>query len=126
VAGVDRGIIHPYAVAGPGAEGLLVSGRTIRAEHRQHHYDAKARRRAAARRAPAPGQNGSRRWRQQRRRQRLAEARHRRRVRQAQHEAAKTVITWAAVRRVATLAVGDPRGVLALPTGRRHNRRTRE
>ena len=27
VAGVDLGIIHPYAVAGPGAQGLLVSGR---------------------------------------------------------------------------------------------------
>ena len=70
VAGVDLGIIHPYAVAGPDAEGLLVSGRAIRAEHRQHHYDAKARARAAARRAPKPGQRGARRWRQHRRRQR--------------------------------------------------------
>jgi putative transposase len=126
VAGVDLGIIHPYAVAGPDAQGLLVSGRAIRAEHRQHHYDAKARRRAAARRAPRPGQRGSRRWRQHRRRQRLAEARHRRRVRQAQHEAAQAVVGWAAARRVGTLAVGDPRGVLALAAGRRHNRRTRD
>ena len=63
VAGIDLGIIHPYAVAGPGAEGLLVSGRAIRAEHHQHHADTKARRRAAARRAPEPGQRGSRRWR---------------------------------------------------------------
>jgi transposase len=70
VAGVDLGIIHPYAVAGPGAQGLLVSGRAIRAEHHQHHHDSKARRRAAARRAPKPGQKGSRRWRQHRRRQR--------------------------------------------------------
>ena len=31
VAGVDLGIIHPYAVAGPGGQ-LLVSGRAIRAE----------------------------------------------------------------------------------------------
>lgn len=96
VAGVDLGIIHPYAVAGPDADGLLVSGRAIRAEHRQH-----------------------------RRRQRLVGARHRRRVRQAQHEAAKTVVGWAADRRVGTLAVGDPRGVLNLAAGRRHNRRTR-
>jgi transposase len=36
VAGVDLGIIHPYAVAGPGGERLLVSGRAIRAECRQH------------------------------------------------------------------------------------------
>jgi hypothetical protein len=35
-AGVDLGIIHPYAVAGPGGAGLLVSGRAVRAEHRMH------------------------------------------------------------------------------------------
>src|SRR6266581_9362092 len=89
VAGVDLGIIHPYAVAGPDGQGLLVSGRAIRAEHRMHLADRKARARAVARRAPKPGQRGSRRWRHYRHRQRLAEARHRRRVRQAQHEAAK-------------------------------------
>jgi IS605 OrfB family transposase len=126
VAGVDLGIIHPYAVAGPGGEGLLVSGRAIRAEHRMHLADTKARQKAVARRAPKPGQKGSRRWRHYRRCQRLAEARHRRRVRQAQHEAAKTVITWAVDRRIGTLAVGDPRGVLNLPAGRRHNQRTRD
>jgi Probable transposase len=110
VAGVDLGIIHPYAVAGPDGQGLLVSGRAIRAEHRMHLADTKARRKAVARRAPKPGQKGSRRWRHYRRRQRLVEARHRRRVRQAQHEAATTVITWAVDRRIGTLAVGDPRG----------------
>ena len=123
---MDLGIIHPYAVAGPGGEGLLVSGRAIRAEHRMHLADRKARQKAAARRAPRPGQTGSRRWRHYRRRQRLVEARHRRRVRQAQHEAAKTVIAWAVDRRVGTLAVGDPRGVLKLDAGRRHNQRTRD
>ena len=126
VAGVDLGIIHPYAVAGPGGEGLLVSGRAIRAEHRMHLHDSKARARVMARRAPKPGQKGSRRWRHYRRRQRLVEARHRRRVRQAQHEAATAVIAWAVDRRVGTLAVGDPRGVLNLDAGRRHNQRTRD
>jgi IS605 OrfB family transposase len=126
IAGVDLGIIHPYAVAGPDGQGLLVSGRAMRAEHRMHLTDRKARQKALARRAPKPGQKGSRRWRHYRRRQRLAEARHRRRVRQAQHEAAKTVITWAVDRRVGTLAVGDPRGVLNLKAGRRHNQRTRD
>jgi putative transposase len=126
VAGIDLGIIHPYAVAGPGGEGLLVSGRAIRAEHRMHLHDGKGRRKAVARRAPRPGQRGSRRWRHFRRRQRLAEARHRRRVRQAQHEAAKAVIGWAVTRRIGTLAVGDPRGVLSIKAGRRHNQRTRD
>lgn len=126
VAGVDLGIIHPYAVADPDARGLLVSGRAIRAEHHQHHKDSAARRQAVSRRAPKPGQKGSRRWRQHRRRQRQAEARHKRRVRQAQHEAAKDVVTWATEGRIGTLAVGDPRGVLNQPAGRRHNRRTRD
>jgi putative transposase len=55
VAGLDLGIIHPYAVAGPGGDGLLVSGRAVRAEHRMHLADTKARARAVARRAPKPG-----------------------------------------------------------------------
>jgi putative transposase len=126
VAGVDLGIIHPYAIAGPVGEALLVSGRAIRAEHRMHLTDRKARARAVARRAPKPGQRGSRRWRHYRRRQRLAEARHRRRVRQAQHEAAKAVIAWAVAKRIGTLAVGDPRGVLSIKAGRRHNQRIRD
>ncbi|MEH1057372.1 transposase [Micromonospora sp. CPCC 206171] len=126
VAGVDLGITHPYAVAGPDGEGLLVSGRAIRAEHRMHLTDTKARRRAVSRRAPKPGQKGSRRWRQYRRRARLVEGRHRRRVRQAQHEAARGVVSWAVRQRVGVLHVGDPRGVLDLSAGRRHNLRLRQ
>ena len=125
VAGVDVGIIHPYAVAGPRGQGLLVSGRAIRAEGHQHLRDTKARQRAVTRRAPRPGQHGSRRWRRYRRRRGMIEARHRRRVRQAQHEAARQVVTWAIQHRIGTLAVGDPRGVLMLAAGRRHNQRTR-
>ncbi|WP_211216664.1 hypothetical protein, partial [Paractinoplanes globisporus] len=63
VAGVDLGIIHPFAVAGPGGQALLVSGRAIRAEHRLHLADTKRRQRATADRAPSRGQHGSRRWR---------------------------------------------------------------
>jgi len=126
VAGIDLGIIHPYAAAGPGGEGLLVSGRAVRAECRQHLRDRKDRSRSAARRAPGPGQRGSRRWRRHRRRQRKIEAGHVRRVRQAQHEAARAVVDWAVRRRIGTLAVGDPRGVLDLKAGRRHNQRTRD
>jgi len=124
VAGVDLGVIHPYAAVAPDSQ-MLMSGRAIRAECRQHLREAKARARAAARRAPRPGRRASRRWRQHRRAQRAAEARHRRRVRQAQHEAAKAVIGWALEHRVGTLAVGDPRGLLSLDAGRRHNQRLR-
>src|SRR5262249_41531511 len=61
-----------------------------------------------------------------RRRARVVEGRHRRRVRQAHHEAARAVITWAVQRRVGTLTVGDPRSLLTLPAGRRHNLRLRQ
>ncbi|MBM0239055.1 transposase [Micromonospora sp. ATA32] len=54
------------------------------------------------------------------------EGRHRRRVRQAQHEAARTVVSWAVRQRVGVLHVGDPRGVLHIPAGRRHNLRLRQ
>ena len=126
IAGVDLGIIHPYAAAGPEGQGLLVSGRAVRAECRQQLRDRKGRSRAAAARAPKPGQRGSRRWRKHRRTERKTQARHARRVRQAQHEAAKQVISWAVDNRVGTLVVGDPRGVLNLKAGRRHNQRTRD
>ncbi|GAA2430196.1 RNA-guided endonuclease TnpB family protein [Actinomadura vinacea] len=126
VAGIDPGIIHPFAVAGPDAQGLLVSGRAIRAETHLHLQDTRRRARKAASRAPKPGQAGSRRWRQHRRRQRQAEAKHRRRVKQAQHEAARTVIDWCLQHRIGTLKIGAPRGVLRLKAGRRHNKRIRD
>ena len=126
VAGVDLGIIHPYAVAGPDGAGLLVSGRALRAEARMHLAERKRRANAVAARAPARGRRGSRRWRQYRARTRRLEARHRRRLAQARHEAARVVIDWALERRVGTLVVGDPVGVLDLDAGARHNQRLRD
>ena len=52
VAGIDLGIIHPYAVMA-GDEGLLVSGRQIRAEERLHLEDTKRRAQRAAAKAPS-------------------------------------------------------------------------
>ena len=124
VAGVDLGIIHPYAVVTPDA-GLLVSGRAIRAEGFLHLADQQARQATAARRAPKPGQRGSRRWRRHRARLRAAEAHHRRRVHQAQHQAARQVIAWAIGRRVGTLLVGDPTGITERDVGRVQNLRLR-
>ncbi|MDP5183255.1 transposase [Blastococcus sp. BMG 814] len=132
IAGVDLGIIHPFAVlASRGADGkrdagLLVSGRALRAEHRLHLAEGKARARATAARAPRPGQRGSRRWRRYRARGRRLEGRHRRRLTQARHEAATEVVRWAVARRIGTLAVGDPRGLLARDAGRRQNKAVRD
>jgi IS605 OrfB family transposase len=124
VAGVDLGIIHPYAVVTEDA-GLLVSGRAIRAESYLHLEDQKARHAKAARRAPTRGQRGSRRWRRHRARVRRVEARHRRRVHQAQHEAAKQVVAFAVQQKVGTLLVGDPAGITDRDAGRVQNLRLR-
>jgi IS605 OrfB family transposase len=125
VAGVDLGIIHPYAVVAEDA-GLLVSGRAIRAESYLHLKDQQARRAKAATRAPRPGQRGSRRWRRHRARVRRLEARHRRRVHDAHHQAAKQVIAFAVRRRIGTLLVGDPTGIADRDAGRVQNWRLRQ
>jgi IS605 OrfB family transposase len=125
VAGVDLGIIHPYAVMTQGA-GLLVSGRAIRAESFLHLHDQQARQAKAARRAPRPGQRGSRRWRRHRLRLRRVEARHRRPVHQAHHQAANQVVAFAVHHRIGVLVVGDPTGITAHDAGRVHNLRLRQ
>ena len=127
VAGVDLGIIHPYAAAGPGRAGAA----GVRAGDPRRVPAAPARPqgpRPGGRRGahPSRGSAGRGGGGSTAAAERMAEARHRRRVRQAQHEAAKTVIGWAVEHRVGTLAVGDPRGVLDLDAGRRHNQRTRD
>ena len=124
VAGVDLGIIHPIA-AGTANQGLLISGRAVRAEERLHLADTKARDRKMATKTPRPGQRGSKRWRQLRAKQRRAEATSQRRIRQAHHEAAKHLVEWAVAQRVATLVVGDPRGITDHDFGPVHNRRLR-
>ncbi len=122
VAGVDLGIIHPFA-ATCGNEALLVSGRAIRAEERLHLADTKARQQKLAPKTPRRGQRGSRRWRKLRATQRRAEAKHRRRVHRMQHQAAKTLVEWARGAGVATLVVGDLRGITRQQAGRVQNRR---
>jgi len=124
VAGVDLGIIHPYVVVTEQA-GLLVSGRALRAESYLHLEDQQARQTKAARRAPKPGQRGSRRWRRHRLRLRRAEERHRRRVHQAQHQAARQVVAFAVQHQVGTLLIGDPKGITDNDAGRVQNLRLR-
>jgi IS605 OrfB family transposase len=125
VAGVDLGVIHPYAMVTK-TMGLLVSGRALRAESYLHLKDQQARRAKAARRAPKPGQRGSRRWRRHRARLRRVEARHRRRVHQAHHQAASQVIAFATQQRIATLLVGDSTGITKHDAGRVQNWRLRQ
>jgi putative transposase len=125
VAGVDLGIIHPYAVVAEQV-GLLVSGRAIRAESYLHLNDQQARQARAARRAPKPGERGSRRWRRHRARLRRVEAWHRRRVHQAHHEAAKRVVAFVVQQRIGVLVVGDPKGITTQDAGRVQNLRLRQ
>jgi putative transposase len=56
VAGVDVGIIHPFAVVGPDSAGMVVSGRALRAEERLHLEDTKRRAARMGRKAPRRGQ----------------------------------------------------------------------
>jgi IS605 OrfB family transposase len=125
VAGVDLGIIHPYAVVTEHA-GLLVSGRALRAESYLHLKDQQDRRAKAARRAPKPGQRGSRRWRRHRARLRRVEAQHRRRVHQAHHQAARQVIAFATQQRIGTVLGGDSTGITKHDAGRVQNWRLRQ
>src|SRR5260370_26257430 len=99
-----------------GDEGLLVSGRAIRAEERLHLEDTKRRAQKAAAKAPGKGQKGSRRWRRHRAARRRAEARHRRRVRQAHHEAAKSVVSWLVEHEGGTVVVAEPKDITASDT----------
>ena len=124
VAGVDPGIIHPFALVS-GEEALLVSGRALRAECHLHLADTKARARRMGRKAPTRGQRGSRRWRKLRKAQARAETRHRRRIHQGQHEAARAFVAWAVDHKVGILRVGDPAGICGREAGRRQNLRLR-
>ena len=118
---------HPPLCRGnPKTAGLLVSGRALRTDSYLHLDDQKSRQAKASRRAPKPGQRGSRRWRRHRARLRRAEACHRRRVHQAQHQAAKQVIAFAVHHQVGTLVVGDLRGITDQDAGRVQNLRLRE
>jgi putative transposase len=125
VAGVDLGIIHPYAVATEQA-GLLVSGRAIRTESWLHPCGSAGPPGQGRQASAHAGQRGSRRWRRHRARLRRVEARHRRRVHHAHHQAAKQVIAFAIQRRVGTLVVGDPRGITKQDAGRVQNWRLRQ
>ena len=124
VAGVDLGLIHLFAVVADEGS-LLVSGRALRAESRLHLVESKARHRAVARRAPSKGQRGSRRWKKYRARTKVLEGRHHRRLAQARHEAARSVVDFAREKRIGSLVVGDPRGVLHRDVGARQNLATR-
>lgn len=125
VAGVDLGIIHPFAVVTDGAA-LLISGRFLRSEERLHLEDTKARNRKNAPKVPKRGQRGSRRYRRLRASQRRAEARHKRKIRQAHHESAKHVVEFARENKVGTLVVGDLKGITSQDLGGAHNLRLRQ
>jgi putative transposase len=124
VGGVDLGIIHPFAVV-TDRHALLISGRALRAEERLHLADQKARSRRSALRAPKRGQRGSKRWRKHRWRERRAEARHSRRIRQAHHEAARLVVSFAVRHGIGTLRVGQPKGITRVDHGAVQNLRLR-
>ena len=119
--GAVAGRQGPSRVVGAAGPPYSLSRRASPSGHAARRWGA-----ATARRAPKPGQRGSRRWRRHRLRVRREEARHRRRVHQAQHEAAKQVIAFAVRKGVGTLLVGDPKHITSQNVGRVQNLRLRQ
>ena len=127
VAGVDLGIISPYAVVTDQAGHACVGPGNPGRRAAFTYATARPAKPSAAHRAPRPGQRGSRRLRARHRlRLRRVEARHRRRVHQAHHQAAQQVVAFAVQYRIGMLVVGDPTGITAHDSGPVHNLRLRQ
>ncbi|MGH2811607.1 MAG: RNA-guided endonuclease InsQ/TnpB family protein [Actinomycetota bacterium] len=124
-AGVDLGVIHPFAAMCE-SEAFLASGRQLRAEERLHLEDNKQRQRKMSSKRHGRGVVGSRRYKRLRHAKQRAEARHKRKIRQAHHEVAGELIDWSIRNRVGKLVVGDPAGITEKVVGRRHNLRLRQ
>jgi putative transposase len=117
-ATVDLGQIHQCAVTTSTGQGLIVSGRGIRAEkqlmNKMHGSIAALQSRCT---------KGSRRWKKLQRARNGYALRSERRVRDLRHKGTRQVIDFCVTHGVGDLFIGDPHGVRKHPCGRRHNQR---
>ena len=132
VAGGDPGIIHMWALAAE-EDALLISARAVRAEHRLHLVDQKARQRKMSKKqGPTkakdgnPYKQGSKRYRQIHTRFLKAEASHKGRVTIAQNTAANIGTEWAVRKKVTKVALGNPKGIEQENFGRVANKRNND
>ena len=118
---MDLGLIHHSACVTDAGEGMLVSGRGIRAVKRH-----RGKRMRALTRKQKRCEKGSRRWEELQRAKNVLAARSRRRIKDLRHKATTMAVRWFADHGVGTVFVGDPRGARHRDSGRKHNRRMSE
>jgi putative transposase len=117
-ATVDLGEIHQAAVVTSTGTALVISGRGIRSHKRllSKQLGEIARKRSRC----TKGSRQSLRLQQARQKRSLLTTR---RVRDLRHKGTRRVIAFCEAEKVGRLFVGDPRGVRAKDSGRRHNQR---
>jgi len=117
-ATVDLGQIHQCAVTTNTGQGLIVSGRGIRAEKRrmnQMHGSLAAK--------MARCTKGSRRWKRLHRVRNGYALRAERRIRDSRHKGTRQVIDFCQANAVSSLYIGNPDGIRRKRSGRHHNQR---
>lgn len=117
-ATVDLGQIHQCAVTTNTGQGLIVSGRGIRAEKRrlnQMHGSLAMKMNLCTK--------GSRRWKKLNRTRNGYALRAERRIRDSRHKGTRAVIDFCQINGVSSLYIGNPDGVRNKRSGRHHNQR---
>jgi len=117
-ATVDLGQIHQCAVTTSTGQGLIVSGRGIRAEKKRAN---KMHGSLAAKLSRCT--KGSRRWKKLKRTRNEYALRAERRIRDMRHKGTRQVIDFCVTHQVGSLFIGDPHGVRNRNCGRRQNQR---
>jgi putative transposase len=118
-ATVDLGQIHQCAVTTSTGNGLIVSGRGIRAEKQRMNkmHGALAQKLSRC-------TKGSRRWKKLRKGRNTFALRSERRIRDLRHKGTRQVIDFCIANQVGELFIGNPNGVRRRRSGRKHNQRT--
>jgi putative transposase len=117
-ATVDLGQIHQCAVTTSTGQGLIVSGRGIRAEKQRA---TKMHGSIAAKQARC--KKGSRRYRRLQQARNKYAARSERRIRDKRHKGTRQVVDFFEVNSVSQVFIGNPDGVRKRRSGRHHNQR---
>jgi putative transposase len=117
-ATIDLGQIHQCAVTTNTGQGLIVSGRGIRAEKQR---TSKMHGSIAARQARC--KKGSKRYRRLQKARNTYAARSERRIRDKRHKGTRQVVDFCEVHGVSQVFIGNPDGVRKRRSGRHHNQR---
>jgi putative transposase len=117
-AAVDLGEIHQAAVTTSTGQGLIITGRGMRAVKQGYNRTL-----GQLSRLQARYQKGSKRWRRLQYTRAREGGKSKRRVRDLRHKGTRQVVDFCRAEGVQTLYVGDPHGVRSENKGRHHNQR---